>query len=92
MNQYKRLKHQLKRQKINVVFNYSKIVFTEAMEKVLNRGLKFATLPLQLDVTQVLTDFTRFERNMVWKEFWFGKESEDTYTPPIFKKKKTQLP
>ena len=29
---------------------------------------------------------------MVWKEFWFGKESENAYTPPIFKKKKHNFP
>ena len=92
MNQYKRHKHKLKRQKINVIFNYSKIVLTKPMESVLNRGLKFAIQPLKLDITQVLTDFTRFERCMVWKEYWFGKETEETYVPPIFKKKKNNYP
>ena len=62
------------------------------MESVLNRGLKFAIQPLKLDITQVLTDFTRFERSMVWKEYWFGKETEETYVPPIFKKKKNNFP
>ena len=41
----------------------------QPMDKVLNRGLKFAIMPLKLDITQVLTDFRRFERDMVWKEF-----------------------
>lgn len=41
------------------------------MIKVLNRGLKFAITPLKLDITQILTDFRRFERTMVWKAFWF---------------------
>ena len=85
------IKHKLKIQNINIVFNYSKILLTEAMDTVLNRGLKFAIQPLKLDITQVLTDFTRFEQNMVWKEFWFGKESEDTYAPPIFKRKKSTI-
>ena len=28
---------------------------------------------------------------MIWKEFWFGKES-DNYIPPIFKQKKNNFP
>ena len=91
MNQYKRQKVKIKKQKINVVFNHSKIVLTEAMTKVLNRGLKFALLPLKLDISQVLTDFRRFERTMIWKEFWFGKDSEP-YIPQIFKQKKQNFP
>ena len=91
-NQYKRYKNKIKKQKINVVFNYSIIVLTEAMDKVLNRGLKFAILPLKLEITQVLTDFRIFERAMVWKEFWYGKESDEPYVPPIFKKKKSNFP
>ena len=47
------------------------------MERVLNKGLKFAILPPKLDVTQVLTDFERFKRSMVWNEFWFGRETEE---------------
>jgi hypothetical protein len=82
----------LKKQKINVVFNYSYLELTPAMEKVLNRGLKFAILPLKLDITQILTDFRRFERTMVWREFWFGKESEKPYVPPMFKKRKHNFP
>ena len=57
------------------------------MEKVLNRGLKFAILPLKLDITQILTDFRRFERTMVWVEFWNGREQNEIYKPPIFKQK-----
>ena len=40
----------------------------------------------------MLTDFKRFERAMVWKEFWYGKESEEPYVPPIFKQKKSNFP
>ena len=91
INQYKRKKIQIKKQKINVVFNNSKIVLSEPMLKVLNRGLKFAILPLKLDISQVLTDFKRFERTMVWKEYWFGKDSEP-FVPPIFRQKKHNFP
>ena len=61
------------------------------MVKVLNRGLKFSVLPLKLNITQVLADFKRFERTMVWKEYWFGKDKEP-YVPPIFKQKKYNFP
>ena len=61
------------------------------MLKVLNRGLKFAILPLKLDISQVLTDYRRFERTMVWTEFWFGRETEE-YIQPIFKQKKHNFP
>ena len=65
--QYKRFKARIKKQQVNVVFNYSKVVLTQDMESVLNRGLNFGFLPLKLDLTQVLTDFERFERTMIWK-------------------------
>ena len=91
-NQYRKQKQKLKKQKINVVFNYSDIELTAAMENVLNKGLKFAVLPLKLDIAQILTDFRRFERTMLWKEFWFGKDSEEAYNPPMFKKRKQNFP
>ena len=65
---------------------------TAAMEKVLNRGLNFSILPLKLDITQVLVDFKRFERTMIWKEFWMNRTQEQTYKPPIFKSRKTNFP
>ena len=93
-NQYKRKKKKLLKQTITVVFNYSKIELTKSMEDVLNRGLKFAILPLKLDVTQVLTDFRRFERTLVWKEFWHGRDTDNTQEreTPTFKKKKNNFP
>ena len=62
------------------------------MEDLLNLGLNFSILPLKLDVTQILVDFRRFERNMIWKEFWYENETESSYIPPIFKKNKTNFP
>ena len=86
------MKNKLKQQRINVVFNESNITLTESMEKVLNRGLKFAILPLQLDIIQVLTEFKYFERTLMWKEFWFGRDAEESHTEPIFKQKKNNFP
>ena len=46
----------------------------------------FMIVPKKLDLTQVLVDFRRFERTMVWNEFWFGRDSEEKQKPRIFKK------
>ena len=61
------------------------------MEKLLNRGLKFAVLPLKLDITQVLVDYKRYERSAIWQEFWYGREGGDR-KPQIFRKRKHNLP
>ena len=62
------------------------------MENLLNRGLKFAVLPLKLDITQVLVDFKQFERSTIWKEFWYGREQNADKKIPIFRNKKHNLP
>ena len=62
------------------------------MLALLNRALNFAILPLKLDITQVLVDFNRFSRAAIWQEYWFGKDIEEVYKRPIFKKKKMNLP
>ena len=90
-SKYQRIQKQKKKQKISVVFNYSKITLTSGMEKVLNRGLNFSITPLHLNLTQVLVDFARFERTMLWQEFWADSEKEE-YEQLIFKKVKTNFP
>merc|ERR1712129_467230 len=82
--------NKLKKQKLNMVFNYSNITLSEAMENVLNRGLNFCVMPNKLDLTQVLMEFRKFERTMIWQEFWYGTDTETTV--PIFKSNKTNLP
>ena len=62
------------------------------MENLLNRGLKFAVLPLKLDLTQVLVDFQHFERSAIWKEFWHGREEDGHRKRPIFKTRKHNFP
>ena len=42
---YKRQQNRKSKQSITVVFNYSKVNLSEAMEEVLNLGLNFAILP-----------------------------------------------
>ena len=86
------MKEKEKKQKINIIFNYSSIQLTEDMINILNRGLNFSILPLNLDLTQILTDFHQFERSMIWREFWYGREDEKNKTVPIFKIVKRNLP
>ena len=88
----KREQKRIKKQNISVVFNLLSIPLTEAMERVLNRGLNFSVLPGKLDITQILVDWKRFERTMIWKEWWFGKENENENNNIIFKQKKNNLP
>ena len=54
--------------------------------------MNFAILPKKLDITQVLSDFKRFQRSMIWKEYFYDKENIEEYKSPIFKSKKTNLP
>ena len=86
---YRRQQKNKNRAEINIIFNYSQTTLSEAMEEVLNLGLNFAILPKKLDIKQVLK---RFERRIIWKEFFYGKETNSEYSPPICKSKKNNLP
>ena len=79
-------------QDTNIVFNYSSIELSDAMYKLLNRALNFAILPLKLDITEVLVDFNRFARVVIWQEYWYGRDQDETYIKPIFKHIKYNLP
>ena len=76
------MQNKIKRQKLSVIFNYSSIELTPAMENLLNRGLNFAITPLKLNLTQVLVDFGKFQRRNLWQEFWSNKEKQ-VFKPPI---------
>ena len=62
------------------------------MKSLLNRALNFSILPLKLDITQVLVDFNRFSRAVIWHEYWYGKDTDEAYKKQIFKSKKSNLP
>ena len=62
------------------------------MKKLLNRALNFAILPLKLDITEVLVDFNRYARAIIWHEYWHGKDEDTEYIKPVFKHKKNNLP
>ena len=64
------------------------------MLNVINKGLNYSVLPHKLDNTLVLSEFKRFERTLVWKEFWKEKESDQALTKPesIFKVQKNNFP
>ena len=89
---HSRTKRIPKNQEISVIFNYSKIKLTHAMENLLNRGFNFSILPLKLDLTQVLVDFNRFERSTIWQEYFYGRENYREFKANIFKSNKSNLP
>ena len=89
---HSRTKRIPKNQEISVIFNYSKIKLTHAMENLLNRGFNFSILPLKLDLTQVLVDFKRFERSTIWQEYFYGRENDREFKANIFKSNKSNLP
>ena len=72
----------------NIVFNYSDIVMTEAMLKLLNRGLNFSILPFKLDITQTFVEYRKFERAIIWHEFFFGSETDMDIKEHIFRTEK----
>ena len=74
------------------MFNYSNIKLTQAMENLLNKGFNFSILPLKLDLTQVLVDFKRFERSVIWQEYFYGRESDSDLKVKIFQQSKSNLP
>ena len=45
-----------------------------------------------MDLTQVLTDFKRFERSIIWYEYWYGRDSENEGEKPIFRIQKNNVP
>ena len=62
------------------------------MDRLLNRGLNFSILPNKMDLTQVLTDYKKLERKVIWTEFFYGKDEDNEFEPPIFKEEKTNMP
>ena len=64
------------------------------MLKVLNKGLNFSVLPYKIDNTLVLTEFRRFERTILWSEFWMekGNNEEREKSKSIFKIQKNNFP
>ena len=94
-SQYKKQTKKLNRQKLNAVFNYSDLHLSQSMMDVLNKGLNFSVLSQDLDLTQVLADLRVFDRTMIWREFWFGLETDEdrvVKAKPIFKKRKYNYP
>lgn len=64
------------------------------MENVLNRGLNFCVTPENVNMTEVLADFRKFDRSMKWKEHFADIEETDQseFKREIFHKEKSNLP
>ena len=61
------------------------------MDRLLNRGLNFSILPYKLDITQVLVEHKKYSRSVIWNEFFYGRDEDET-EKPIFRTEKTNLP
>ena len=91
-SKYRKIQLKQRKQKLNILFNYSNIELTKDMEAVLNRGLNFCVLPLKLDITQILVEFRQFERTVVWQEYWHDADQNAPPNRRIFKSKKHNFP
>ena len=92
-NRFRRKAMKKKRQKITLIHNYSSLELTKPMISLLERGLNFAVTPKTYNLSEVLVDFSKFERKIKWREYWHDKgDTNDTYEPPIFRKEKTNMP
>jgi hypothetical protein len=97
-SKWKRIQDRKKKETISAVYNHSSLNLTEAMTKILNRGLNFCVTPLTLNLTEVLVDYRKYERKVKWVEF-FSDQNEDNdpdteieWKPEIFRKEKSNLP
>ena len=61
------------------------IFHSQDMVNLLNRGLSFAITPLSLNLSQVLVDFSKFNRRQRWREFFATQEDDHDYHPSIFR-------
>ena len=82
----------------SLVFNLRDFPLSRHMENLLNHGLSFVPIPEKLNLTQLKTELNRYERNMLWKKFWFENDPENSndedteYVKSVFKSNKTSLP
>ena len=91
--QWRKKQQKLKTKQMTAIYNYSNLVLTNSMSRILNRGLNFCVTPTNLNVTEMLVDYRKFERKMKWKEFFSDKETEDqVVVPVVFPKEKSNLP
>ena len=60
------------------------------MEDLLNRGLNFSILSKKLDNTQLQADYKRFEKSVIWQEYFFNYEEDVDFEHQISENKSTQ--
>ena len=80
-------KKKKKQKPITAVYNYSTLTLTDSMQKGINRGLNFCVTPINLNITEMLVNFRKFERKLKWKEFFSDQDQEEVvedWTPDIF--------
>ena len=65
---------------------------TDHMHQVLNKGLNYSVLPSKVDNTLILAEHKKFERTILWRQFWADRDSTQNSTIPIFNLNKTNFP
>ena len=99
-NKYRKWKQKEAQKQVDLVVNLSNFTLSEPMQKVLNRGLSFVPTPVGVNKSELIADFSRYERSIKWKNFFFqeephesdGESEEDTQPRDLFKQKKFNLP
>ena len=101
-NQYRKWKIKEAKKNVDLVINLSSFTLTEPMKKLLNRGLTFVPRHKGVNKSELVADFSRYERSLKWKEYFFQDELQESddeiYTEgdqgpkDLFKKKKFNLP
>ena len=64
----------------------------DPMHHVLNKGLNYSVLPSKVDNTLLLAEHKKFERTILWRQFWADRDSTQNNTIPIFNLNKTNFP
>lgn len=80
-----------KKQQISTVYNFSSVNIDNNQLSVLYKGLSFnvkGNCPTESDI---LSDLQRFDRRMLWKEYFHDKDNA-SFTPSVFYKEKINLP
>ena len=101
-NRYRKWKVREAQKKIDLITNYSSFTLTKPMITLLNRGLSFVPTPAGVNKSELIADFSRYERCLRWKEHFFEEqtnesddeiETEGNRGPKdLFKLKKSNLP
>jgi hypothetical protein len=59
---WRKIQDRKKATQITAIYNYSNLVLTNAMSRILNRGLNFCVTPDNPNITELKVDYRKFKR------------------------------